>query len=115
MSEYNSSPSIEAVVTQISHMAKDMDRMASNVAEMSKNMNRLIVAEERISGVLAGIDRVNKRLDDGQAQMNMMAAQINSLKIEAANSTRTAGVVDKVLFTIAGGAVVAALKATGVL
>lgn len=76
-------PAIDVIVHKVTRMATDMDKLAASVEKMSESVQRLALAEERIGQVVASIERLNKRLDDGSGRFAEFEERIR--KTEMAN------------------------------
>lgn len=112
-------PHIEVLMHQMTRMATDMDKLTTSISEMSRNMNRLVLAEERIATVTTSIERVNKRLDDGAARFSdldvkvtTLVGQVNALRD---NTGRHSVWLDRALWAAAGLGMMALVTKTGVL
>jgi methyl-accepting chemotaxis protein len=112
-------PHMEVLVHKVTRMATDMDKLTDSLTEISKSMNRLVLAEERIATVMASIERVNKRLDDGNAQFKRLGEEVVELsaKVDALKTSagRTTDWVDKAVLAAAGASVALVAVKSGLL
>jgi hypothetical protein len=53
-------------------MATDMDKMAGSVEALSQSMGRIVLVEERIGNMVANLERIHKRLDEGDKRMQSL-------------------------------------------
>lgn len=81
-------PSIDIIVHKVTRMANDMDKMAGSVEKLSESMGRIVLVEERIGNMVANLERVHKRLDEGDKRMQ-------SLEIATIGSKSTTKWVDR--------------------
>ena len=92
-------PSIDIIVHKVTRMATDMDKMAGSVEALSQSMGRIVLVEERIGNMVANLERIHKRLDEGDKRMQ-------SLELAALSASSSSKWVDRGL--------VGALSAFGV-
>ena len=90
-------PAIEVIVHKVTRMATDMDKLASSVEKMSESVQRLALAEERIGQVVASIERLNKRLDDGSERFQAYEERIRKMEIENVAHARSDAWVERAI------------------
>lgn len=79
------SPAVDLIIHKVTRMASDMDKLAASVEKMSESVQRLALAEERIGQVVASIERLNKRLDDGAERFERNEARLRIIELATVN------------------------------
>ena len=93
-------PAIDVIVHKVTRMATDMDKLAASVEKMSESVQRLALAEERIGQVVASIERLNKRLDDGSERMQTHDQRIQQMELASVIHARSDAWVERAVVGI---------------
>ncbi len=96
----------DVINLKINSMADTIDRMSKAVEKISESMNRLVLAEERISHVVEMHSRMQNKIDEIEKEQVEM-------KIKLANSTRTVSIVDKFIWALAAASIIFVAVKTG--
>lgn len=99
-------PAVEILVHKVGRMADDMDDIKQSMKELSQNMGRLALAEERISTMNGSMERAFKAIE-------VLTARIGDLERKAVSYTQTAMWVDKGIWLILGIALTTVLIKSG--
>lgn len=65
-------PAIDIIVHKVTRMATDMDKMAESVGKLSESMGRMVLVEERIGNMMLNLERIHRRLDEGDKRMQAL-------------------------------------------
>lgn len=101
-------PAVEILVHKVGRMADDMDDIKQSMKELSQNMGRLALAEERISTMNGAVERCFKAIEQ-------MTTRISDLEKKAVTYGQAAMWVDKGIWLVLGAALTTVLVKSGVL
>ena len=90
----------------IGRMANDMDDMKTSMKELTVAMNRLALAEERISHMGGAVERAFKNIE-------LLIGRVNELERKSLVHSKTSDWVDKVIWLVVGAVVTALLIKLG--
>ena len=108
-------PTLGVIVHKVTRMATDMDKLANSVERMSESVQRLALAEERIGQVIASIERLNKRLDDGSEKFEAYEARIQRVELANVTHAKSDQWIDRAVWGAAAAAVMYIAKKAGLL
>ena len=108
-------PAIDVIVHKVTRMATDMDKLAESIMKISESVQRLALAEERIGQVIASIERLNKRLDDGSDRFSEYEARIQKMELANVAHARSDQWVDRAVWAAVAALAMYVAKKVGLL
>lgn len=73
-------PQVEVLMHKVTSMAQDMNAIAQNMAEMTKQMGRLVLVEERGSQTTAALAQTQRDLKDFSDRMGKLELALVKLQ-----------------------------------
>ena len=101
-------PALEVIVHKVTRMATDLDKMANSVEKLSESMGRIVLVEERIGNMVSNLERIHKRLDEGDKRMH-------GLELSTLNTDASAKWIDRALVGLVGAIGVFAANKLGLM
>lgn len=96
----------KVLVYKVDLLSSTISEMSSNMKTLSESMNRLVLAEERISNVVS----TNLRI---QQDMDSLDTRVRSLEVSESSNKRTVSTVDKFIWALAAASIIFVAVKTG--
>ena len=96
----------KVLVYKVDLLSSTISEMSSNMKTLSESMNRLVLAEERISNVVS----TNLRI---QQDMDSLDIRVRSLEVSESSNKRTVSAVDKFIWALAAASIIFVAVKTG--
>ena len=96
----------KVLVYKVDLLSSTISEMSSNMKTLSESMNRLVLAEERISNVVS----TNLRI---QQDMDSLDIRVRSLEVSESSNKRTVSTVDKFIWALAAASIIFVAVKTG--
>lgn len=90
----------DVIAHKIARISGDLTSLNSSVLKLTESMTRIVLAEERIAQVMANLERVHTRLDDGAARFKKAEDAIHAIEIENVSHAKSDVWVDRAVVGI---------------
>ena len=90
----------DVIAHKIARISGDLTSLNASVLKLTESMTRIVLAEERISQVMANLERVHTRLDEGAVRFKKSEDAIHDLELANVGHSKSDVWVDRAVVGI---------------